>query len=106
VRGRPVTIPIFLVFLIIASVAMAQTSPSDRPVLNPETGFWEAELSSEYMSHPVKVQVLLPDPMPAAGKRLPVLYILPVEGPAGQGQGPFGDGLVEARKAGNQRGRS
>lgn len=78
----------------ITPTAMAQSTPDIRPVLNEETGFWEAELPSEYQAHPAKVEILLPKDMPASDKRLPVLYILPVGGPP-----RAGGGLVEAKKA-------
>lgn len=66
-----------------------------RPVYNEQTGFWEMELVSVYQSGPAKVELLLPDNILEKGVKFPVLYILPVGGPSS----PFGDGLIEAKKA-------
>lgn len=73
---------------------LANASPNAAPALNPNTGFMECQLTTEYQAGPALVQVLLPDHLDPA-KKYPVLYILPVEGI----KSAFGHGLVEAQKA-------
>jgi S-formylglutathione hydrolase FrmB len=68
--------------------------PATPPVRDPQTGVWQFDLTSPRQTGPAKVEVLLPD-SPAAGKRYPVLFILPVEPGSSR---KFGDGLEEARK--------
>jgi len=62
---------------------------------NKEKGIVEIELESPHQDGPTRVEVLLPDKL-EPGKKYPVLYILPV---AGAHKRPFGDGLMEAKKA-------
>ncbi len=84
-----------LVFPFLAIFSMLiHASPDAAPQLNPETGFMECKLTTEYQAGPALVQVLLPDRFDAS-KKYPVLYILPVEGIGSN----FGHGLVEAKKA-------
>ena len=73
---------------------LTHASSDAAPQLNPETGFMECELTTEYQAGPTLVQVLLPDRFDVS-KKYPVLYILPVEGKGSK----FGHGLVEAKKA-------
>lgn len=75
------------------SAASAQATPEPAQK-DATTGIWSYALPSEFQAGPTKVRVILPEPL-AAGKRYPVLYILPVEP---EGSFRFGDGLDEARK--------
>lgn len=75
------------------SAASAQVT-SEPAQKDATTGIWSYALPSEFQSGPTAVRVLLPTSM-TAGKRYPVLYILPVEP---EGSFRYGDGLEEARK--------
>jgi len=73
-------------------------SPADRPgrfeagpARRTPEGVWRHEIQSEWQAGEVSVRVLQPDPLPA-NRRLPVVYVLPVE--AGE-EDRYGDGLRE-----------
>jgi hypothetical protein len=75
------------------SSASAQVT-SEPPQKDATTGIQSYALPSPYQSGPTVVRVILPEPL-IAGKRYPVLYVLPVEP---EGGFRFGDGLEEGRK--------
>lgn len=58
-----------------------------------DQGFLVHRVESSLQAGPTTIRVLLPEPM-EAGKRYPVLYVLPVE--AGDGR-RYGDGLAECK---------
>ena len=74
--------------------ASALAKDAEAPKINPETGFIEVMLPSEFQAGPTLVEILVPDRMDA-GVEYPVLYILPVGKPGPE----FGSGLEEAKKA-------
>ena len=94
IHARLVEAGRLLLPLVFCFPLLADASSEMVPGLNPETGFFECELTTEYQSGPALVQILLPDHLDRS-KTYPVLYILPVEGIGSK----FGHGLVEAQKA-------
>src|SRR5262245_48080245 len=57
-------------------------------------GFLQHTVISPYQSGETDIRILMPEKM-AAGERLPIVYVLPVEA---RGKTKFGDGLIEVRK--------
>lgn len=80
-------------FLGTAPALQAQSFKLEKTDKTPE-GFVRHTFTSEYQQGPTEIQVLLPDRL-EAGKRYPVLFVLPVE--AGNGS-QYGNGLVEIKK--------
>ncbi len=77
------------------SVAGTGESPTSiSPAVTDEHGFQVHLVRSPYQSGETKIKVLLPDDVPT-GQKLPVVYVLPVEG--GE-QSRYGDGLQEIKK--------
>lgn len=75
----------------------AKNSAGDHrvdPATIDEQGVRVHVVESSFQSAPTKIRLLTPREMPS-GKRLPVLYLLPVE--AGE-ERRYGDGLAEARR--------
>jgi S-formylglutathione hydrolase FrmB len=88
-----------LFFLHCAALSVASAAPGDggrtvSPGAKDENGFVVHTVESDYQSRPTKIKVLLPEGL-EAGRRYPVLYVLPVEPLDGA---RWGDGLLEARK--------
>lgn len=82
--------------IVAAALLSGISAAASEPVVNPASGFTEFTLTTDYQAGPSLVRVLLPEPLDPA-KRYPVLYILPVESGV---KSEFGNGLIEARKAG------
>lgn len=84
-------------FLVLSACLLMslKASPEEEPALNPQNGFMESTLTTDFQAGPVLVQILAPDHLDPL-KKYPVLYILPVEG---RGKSEFGNGLAEAKKA-------
>lgn len=86
-----ISLALFIVAWICAASAVDQTTEAaqdnaPRIVVH--------ELVSEFQREPVQVRVLLPSSQ-GSGKKLPVIYVLPVEAGAGN---QYGDGLLEAKQ--------
>ncbi|MCA9072199.1 MAG: hypothetical protein KDA84_24905 [Planctomycetaceae bacterium] len=64
------------------------------PGLLPVGGITTHKVQSPYQSGETEIRVLLPDSL-KAGKKYPVIYVLPVEGGRGN---RYGDGLLEVKK--------
>ncbi|KPK47813.1 MAG: hypothetical protein AMK72_07900 [Planctomycetes bacterium SM23_25] len=79
-----------------AGDASARPAPAETTVEGPTArdGILTYTVTSRYLKGPNPVEVLLPDRI-EAGKRYPVLYILPVEPGTG---GRWGSGIGEARR--------
>jgi enterochelin esterase-like enzyme len=82
-----------------SSMSVSAQAAPEVPVFNAERGFWQIWCDSDYQNGAVRVEVLLPASM-EKGKKYPVVYVLPVIGDEGVGNPKYGDGLIEAKKAG------
>ncbi len=81
--------------LIVAIVTTAQAEPNVSPAVRDVSGLMVHRVESPYQSGPTLLRVLVPEAVPA-GKKLPVVYVLPVE--AGE-ESKYGDGLAAIRAA-------
>ncbi len=68
--------------------------PEDSSSKKTDEGWFIHRLMSDSQSGPTEIKVLLPDQM-EAGKRYPVLYVLPVEA---NNEHHYGDGLTEVKR--------
>jgi len=78
----------------LATTLVAAAAPVISPATPATNGFVVHTVTSEFQSGPTKIYVRAPDKV-AAGTRLPVLYLLPVEAKDEQ---RWGDPLAEAAK--------
>ncbi len=83
-----------LAFMMTSGVLSADEGGNLAPAKRNDLGFLCHRVESTLQSGPTSIRVLLPD-QTEPGRRLPVLYVLPVE--AGDGN-RYGDGLVECKK--------
>lgn len=83
-----------LFFMATAGVLSAHEGGNSAPATQNDLGVLRHRVESTLQSGPTSIRVLLPD-QTEPGRRLPVLYVLPVE--AGDGN-QYGDGLVECKK--------
>ena len=79
---------------LIASVLFAADAPTISESVTDEHGFRVHRVTSEFQKGETLIRVLLPDRL-EPGRRLKVLYVLPVE--AGT-ERRYGDGLIEAKR--------
>lgn len=86
----------FLVPVALTLALLMQTDPAQAqvfPGVKSKSGLTVHRIASPYQAGETGIRVLLPDEIPA-GRRLPVVYVLPVE----EGnKHAFGDGIVEAQ---------
>ena len=80
--------------LLIASVLWAAEAPAVSEATTDENGFRIQRVTSEFQRGETLIRVLLPDQI-EAGRRLKVLYLLPVEAAL---ERRYGDGLMEAKR--------
>jgi hypothetical protein len=84
-------VPVALTIALLAQVDPAESQVF--PGVKGKSGLTVHRITSPYQSGETGMRVLLPDELPA-GRRLPVVYVLPVE----EGnKHAFGDGIVEAQ---------
>ena len=88
------TVPIWLLAMISSAVAIADEAPTISPGTTDEHGFLVHEVVSAFQEGKTEIRVLLPDG-PSADRRLPAIYILPVEA---KNESRYGDGLLEVKK--------
>ena len=86
-----------VVICLVLFLFMLRVYAAEMPgTFDDKTGVWRMMVESPHQGEASPVELLLPSDLDAS-KRYPVVFILPVVG--AKGQGSFGDGLQEARKA-------
>jgi hypothetical protein len=83
-----------LSMLLIAWPTRAEESPRVSPAVQDAKGWLVHQIESPYQPAKTRLRVLLPDEVPR-DRKLPVVYVLPVEA---QGENRYGDGLEEVKK--------
>lgn len=79
---------------LLPALLMSEPDTAISPAVTDENGFRVHLVKSPLQSKPTKIKVLLPDKL-EEGNRLPVVYVLPVEG---EEFSRYGDGLKEIKK--------
>lgn len=79
---------------VLPAILQAEPETSISPAVSDSNGFLIQRIESPYQADQTSIRVLLPDGV-GSERRLPVVYVLPVE--AGNGN-RYGDGLLEVKK--------
>lgn len=82
------------ILLLAVAFAGAEELPRLSAAVKDAKGWLVHEVESPYQPDQTRLRVLLPDEVPP-DRRLPVIYVLPVEA---QGESRYGDGLEEVKK--------